>query len=32
LSRQIEEIQQAYAPYLQLQVADTQDGWVLMTA
>jgi len=31
LSRQIEEIQQAYAPYLQLQVADTQDGWVLMT-
>jgi ribosomal protein L11 methyltransferase len=32
LSRQIEEIQQAYAPFLQLQVADTQDGWVLMTA
>lgn len=32
LSRQIEEIQQAYAPYLQLQVSDTQDGWVLMTA
>jgi ribosomal protein L11 methyltransferase len=32
LSRQIEEIQAAYAPYLQLQVADTQDGWVLMTA
>jgi len=32
LSRQIEEIQQAYAPYLQLQVADTQDGWVLMNA
>jgi ribosomal protein L11 methyltransferase len=32
LSRQIEEIQQAYAPYLQLQVADTQDGWVFMTA
>ncbi|MEY3518010.1 MAG: Ribosomal protein methyltransferase [Pseudomonadota bacterium] len=32
LSRQIEEIQQAYAPYLQLQIADTQDGWVLMTA
>ena len=32
LSRQIEEIQHAYAPFLQLQVADTQDGWVLMTA
>lgn len=32
LSRQIVEIQHAYAPYLQLQVADTQDGWVLMTA
>jgi ribosomal protein L11 methyltransferase len=32
LSRQIEEIQAAYAPFLQLQVADTQDGWVLMTA
>ena len=32
LSRQIEEIQNAYAPFLQLQVADTQDGWVLMTA
>jgi ribosomal protein L11 methyltransferase len=32
LSRQIEEIQAAYAPYLSLQVADTQDGWVLMTA
>jgi ribosomal protein L11 methyltransferase len=26
LRRQIEEFQQAYAPYLQLQVADTQDG------
>jgi ribosomal protein L11 methyltransferase len=32
LSRQIEEIQHAYAPFLQLQVTDTQDGWVLMTA
>jgi ribosomal protein L11 methyltransferase len=32
LSRQTEEIQQAYAPYIQLHVADTQDGWVLMAA
>ena len=32
LSRQIEEIQHAYAPFLHPQVADTQDGWVLMTA
>lgn len=32
LSRQVEEIQLAYAPYIQLQVADTQDGWVLMAA
>ncbi len=31
LSRQVEEIQLAYSPYMQLQVADTQDGWVLMT-
>lgn len=32
LERQAEELQQAYAPYCQLQVADTEDGWVLMTA
>ncbi len=32
LSRQTEEIQKAYAPYIQLHVADTQDGWVLMAA
>ena len=32
LSRQVEEIQQAYAPYIQLHVVDTQDGWVLMAA
>jgi ribosomal protein L11 methyltransferase len=31
LSRQVEEIQLAYAPYIQLQVADSLDGWVLMT-
>ena len=30
LSRQVEEIQLAYAPYIQLQVADSLDGWVLM--
>ncbi len=32
LSRQTQEIQLAYAPYISLQVTDTQDGWVLMTA
>ncbi|MBN9404907.1 MAG: 50S ribosomal protein L11 methyltransferase [Burkholderiales bacterium] len=32
LERQTEELQQAYRPWLTLQVADTQDGWVLMTA
>ena len=31
LERQTQELQQAYAPYLQLTVADTQDGWVLLT-
>ena len=31
LSRQVEEIQLAYAPYIQLQVSDSLDGWVLMT-
>ncbi len=30
LERQTEELKQAYAPYLQLQVLDTMDGWVLM--
>jgi ribosomal protein L11 methyltransferase len=30
LERQIEEIQEAYAPFLRLQVADTQEGWVLL--
>ncbi|RRD67799.1 50S ribosomal protein L11 methyltransferase [Comamonadaceae bacterium OH2310_COT-174] len=32
LERQAELLQQAYAPWLALQVADTQDGWILMTA
>jgi ribosomal protein L11 methyltransferase len=30
LERQIMDIQAAYQPYLSLQVADTQEGWVLM--
>lgn len=32
LSRQSPELQQAYAPWLRLSVADEQEGWVLMTA
>ena len=32
LERQAEELQLAYAPYCQLAVADTEDGWILMTA
>lgn len=32
LERQTEELQQAYAPYCRLEVSDTEDGWVLMTA
>ena len=32
LERQAEELQQAYAPYIQLEVADSEDGWILMTA
>lgn len=32
LERQADELKQAYAPYLPLQVADTQEGWILMTA
>ena len=32
LERQTDELKEAYAPYLQLEVADTEDGWVLMTA
>ncbi len=30
LDRQTEDLQAAYQPYLDLQVADTQEGWVLM--
>lgn len=32
LERQAEELQQAYAPYCRLSVADHEDGWVLMSA
>ena len=32
LERQADELKAAYAPYVQLQVADTEDGWILMTA
>ncbi|PUE29919.1 50S ribosomal protein L11 methyltransferase [Limnohabitans sp. Jir72] len=32
LERQAEELQAAYAPWLQLDVADAEDGWILMTA
>ena len=32
LERQRDELQEAYAPWLQLEVADTEDGWILMTA
>ncbi|WP_295856578.1 50S ribosomal protein L11 methyltransferase [uncultured Xylophilus sp.] len=31
LSRQAEELQAAYAPYLAIEVADEEDGWILMT-
>jgi ribosomal protein L11 methyltransferase len=32
LERQTDELKAAYAPYVQLEVSDTQEGWVLMTA
>ncbi len=32
LERQAQELQQAYAPWLALEVVDTEDGWILMTA
>ncbi len=32
LERQADELQEAYAPWLQLQVSDREDGWILMTA
>lgn len=32
LERQTEELQEAYAPWLRLEVSDREDGWALMTA
>ncbi|MET0540122.1 MAG: 50S ribosomal protein L11 methyltransferase [Variovorax sp.] len=32
LERQAEELKHAYAPFAQLQVSDSEDGWILMTA
>ena len=32
LARQEDELRAAYAPYLSLTVADSEDGWILMTA
>ena len=32
LERQADELKAAYAPYIQLEVADSEDGWILMTA
>jgi ribosomal protein L11 methyltransferase len=32
LERQIEDLQAAYAPWLELEVADREEGWVLLTA
>jgi ribosomal protein L11 methyltransferase len=32
LERQADELKAAYAPYVQLHVADSEDGWILMVA
>jgi len=32
LARQADELKAAYAPYADLQVSDSDDGWILMTA
>lgn len=32
LERQADELKAAYAPYARLAVADSEDGWILMTA
>lgn len=32
LERQAKELQQAYAPWLELEVSDAREGWILMTA
>ena len=31
LERQADELRQAYAPWIELDVADSEDGWILMT-
>ncbi|MGS5085371.1 50S ribosomal protein L11 methyltransferase [Hydrogenophaga sp. A37] len=32
LSRQADELKEAYAPWISLSVSDEEDGWILMTA
>lgn len=32
LERQAEELQQAYAPWVSLEISDAEEGWILMTA
>lgn len=32
LERQAPELQEVYAPYCQLRIADQEDGWILMTS
>jgi ribosomal protein L11 methyltransferase len=32
LERQADELKAAYAPWLKLEVSDSEDGWILMTA
>jgi ribosomal protein L11 methyltransferase len=32
LERQADELKDAYAPWIALEVADSEDGWILMTA
>jgi ribosomal protein L11 methyltransferase len=32
LERQADELKAAYAPWIRLEVADSEDGWILMTA
>ena len=32
LSRQADELREAYAPWVELSVSDEEDGWILMTA
>ena len=32
LERQAQELQEAYAPWVALEVADAEEGWILMTA